>query len=107
MVDLLTALVDKSPVQVADIGGQTRYRMLDTIRRHLAERLDADEENTLCEAHARYFLRLAETAAPRLMETDQVLWLGRLVAGGRTELAIWMVTPAAVPVRSRGGRRLG
>ncbi|WP_159391173.1 AfsR/SARP family transcriptional regulator [Streptomyces viridochromogenes] len=105
VVDLLTALVDKSLVQVADVGGQTRYRMLDTIRRHLAERLDADEENTLREAHARYFLRLAETAAPRLMEADQVLWLGRLtadhenlqaalgrlVAGGRTELAVRMV----------------
>lgn len=80
VVDLVTALVDKSLLYLGESGGQTRYHMLGTIRHYLAERLGADEEPVLREAHARYFLRLAESAGPRLIGADQAHWLVRLAA---------------------------
>ncbi|WP_345645338.1 AfsR/SARP family transcriptional regulator [Streptomyces tremellae] len=78
VLDLVTALVDKSLLYLTEDRGRTRYRMLGVIRDYLAERLGDREERGLREAHARYFLRLAETAGPRLIGADQVRWLVRL-----------------------------
>jgi predicted ATPase/DNA-binding SARP family transcriptional activator len=59
----LSALVDKSLV----LAEQSRYRLLDTVRQFAAEKLDAaGEREALIEAHARYFLALAEELEPRL-----------------------------------------
>jgi predicted ATPase/DNA-binding CsgD family transcriptional regulator len=75
VLELLSCLVDKSLV-VAHGG---RYRMLETVLRYAAERLeDAGEESDLREAHARYFLDLADEAEPGLLGGEQVSWLGRL-----------------------------
>jgi predicted ATPase/DNA-binding SARP family transcriptional activator len=76
-VDLLTSLVDKSLVEVAN----NRYRMLDTIRAFGAERLaEAGETERLRRAHAAYFLDLAWTADPHLRRAEQREWLARLDA---------------------------
>ncbi|RBQ16101.1 AfsR/SARP family transcriptional regulator [Spongiactinospora rosea] len=77
-LDLLSALVDKSLVQVAE---GPRYRMLETIREYgqalLAER---GELAGLRAAHAAYYLRLAETAEPYVRSGAQRPWVARLDA---------------------------
>ncbi|WP_329580378.1 AfsR/SARP family transcriptional regulator [Kitasatospora sp. NBC_01250] len=81
VVDLLTALVDKSLVQLDESGPQARYHTLETVRGYLAERLDDEgEEAALRATHARHFAQLAETAEQRLIGVDQALWLGRVAA---------------------------
>ena len=77
VVEVLTSLVDKSLVEVGD----GRYRMLDTVRAFGAERLaEADEVERLRQAHAAYFLDLAQTADPHLRRAEQLEWLLRLDA---------------------------
>ncbi len=62
MLDLITGLVDKSLVVVEpEVLGQTRYRMLDTIREYAAERLAEAGETAEGERRLRdYSLRVAE-----------------------------------------------
>ncbi|WRZ90322.1 tetratricopeptide repeat protein [Streptomyces sp. NBC_01007] len=73
--DLLASLVEKSLLEAVD----GRYRMLETIRAFAAEHLaSAGEEDRLRDAHARYFLGLAEEAEPHLRSSGQLPWLARL-----------------------------
>jgi predicted ATPase/DNA-binding CsgD family transcriptional regulator len=80
----LGALVDKSLVQFDHAGtGQTRYRLLETVRQYAAEQLDALGPAAAEAArigHRDYYLALAETAAPHLEAADQAAWLDRLDA---------------------------
>ncbi|WP_345472948.1 BTAD domain-containing putative transcriptional regulator [Actinoallomurus oryzae] len=78
VIDLIASLVDKSLVMAT---GETdvRYRLLETVRAYAAERLtEAGEDERLRDAHAAYFLRLAERAEPELRGRDQLRWLDRL-----------------------------
>jgi predicted ATPase/DNA-binding SARP family transcriptional activator len=80
VLDLLTALADKSLVQIVD-GLDIRYRMLETIREYGVERLaDRDEITRIRAAHAAHFLALAETAEPFLRGAQQIDWIDRLSA---------------------------
>lgn len=72
--DLLASLVEKSFLDVSE----GRYRMLETIRAFAAERLTGADG--LRDAHAGYFLRLAERAEPYLRGGGQLPWLARLTA---------------------------
>ncbi|MER6920114.1 tetratricopeptide repeat protein, partial [Streptomyces spiralis] len=72
--DLLASLVEKSFLEVS--GG--RYRMLETVRVFAAEH--AVDPGGLRDAHAAYFLRLAEHAEPHLRGDGQLPWLARLAA---------------------------
>ncbi|MFF9818221.1 BTAD domain-containing putative transcriptional regulator [Streptomyces sp. NPDC014006] len=79
--DVLASLVEKSFVEVS--GG--RYRMLETIRAFAAEELaggagDLTAVAGLRDAHAAYFLQLAERAQPYLRGGEQLPWLARLAA---------------------------
>ncbi|MGE5155897.1 MAG: helix-turn-helix transcriptional regulator [Betaproteobacteria bacterium] len=66
-MELLTRLVNKSLVVAEPSGAEYRYRMLDTVRRHATDRLaESGEDAYICDRHMRYFLALAERAAPRL-----------------------------------------
>ncbi|MFF7983752.1 BTAD domain-containing putative transcriptional regulator [Streptomyces sp. NPDC007901] len=78
--DVLASLVEKSFVEFAESPGASegRYRMLETIRAFAAESLPDPE--ALGDAHAGYFLRLAERAEPRLRGGGQLPWLARLAA---------------------------
>ncbi|GHC84950.1 ATP-binding protein [Streptomyces flavofungini] len=75
--DLLASLVEKSFLDVTD----GRYGMLRTIHAFCARQLAAaGEEERLRDAHAAYFLRLAEHAEPMLRGGDQLPWLAGLAA---------------------------
>lgn len=73
--DLLASLVEKSFLEHLSEG---RYRMLETLRAFAAEGL-ADRDG-LRDAHAAYFLDLAERAEPQLRTGGQLPWLARLTA---------------------------
>ncbi len=80
VLDAVASLVDKSLVQANTLDDATRYHLLETIRQYADERLAGDPagEASAKDAHARYFLQLAETARPHLLGPDQNLWEGRL-----------------------------
>ena len=75
--DLLTALVEKSLVVVADHdGAPTRYRMLETIREYAAARLaDSGERDAIVDAHAARVLAVLEPGEPRLRSAAQLTQL--------------------------------
>ncbi|MEV4394968.1 BTAD domain-containing putative transcriptional regulator [Nonomuraea sp. NPDC049607] len=81
--ELLAALVDKSLLHPADSTdpAEPRYRLLETIREYGLDRLARRAEVAAArDRHARFFLRLAETADPSLRTSDQLRPLARLSA---------------------------
>jgi predicted ATPase/DNA-binding SARP family transcriptional activator len=79
VLDLLTALADKSLLTVRHGPDGARYRMLEIIRAYGQERLaEAGERDALREAHARYFTGLAEAGEHHLRGAEQLDWLRRL-----------------------------
>src|SRR5919202_492349 len=80
VLDLLTHLVDKSLLLVAQQGGEeARYRVLETVRQYGAEKLkESGDEPEIRRRHADFFLKLAEEAEPGLMGPEQGEWLERL-----------------------------
>ena len=109
VLDLLTALADKSLLMAEGDDEAPRYRMLETIRAYGRERLDeAGELDAVRQAYARFFVELAETAEPHLRRAEQLEWGRRLeaehdnlhaamrsaIALGDAQLAVRMVNAA-------------
>jgi len=107
VLDGIASLVDKSLLQRLEQAGEgseePRLLMLETIREYGLEALTASgEEEVARQAHADYFLLLAEEAEPALKGPLLVVWLERLerehdnlraalhwaVEGGRAEMAL-------------------
>ena len=81
VLDLLTALVEKSLLTVRDGPDGPRYLMLEIIRAYGQERLaEAGEQDATRQAHAGYFRGLAAAARDELLAADQLTWLRRLAA---------------------------
>lgn len=82
VLDVLTALVDKSLVMLEQIQDTTtRYRMLETIRDYSRERLNQRDERTAMAArHCEYFLELAKAANRGIRGVEQPRWIQRLEA---------------------------
>lgn len=82
ILDLLTQLVNKSLVVVIAEGsqsGETRYRMLETIRQYAREKLlEAGGSEVIRDRHLAYFVKLIEQAEPELYRSNQALWLNKL-----------------------------
>lgn len=79
MVDLLHSLCEKSLVSAEQAEGETRYRMLETIREYGAERLRLHgEEPALARTHLAWCVRVAGRAERELYGPSQVEWLDRL-----------------------------
>ena len=79
VLDRLTALVDKSLVVATELGGTTRFRLLETIREYAGECLQSSAEAKLFhDQHLLHFMALAEAAEPELRRTDQLAWMDRL-----------------------------
>jgi len=68
VLDLLTALVDKSLVATDEHGPETRYRLSETVRQYsTACLIDAGELDHLRQQHLTYYLALAERAGPQIL----------------------------------------
>jgi predicted ATPase/class 3 adenylate cyclase len=79
VLDGLMSLADQSLVRAEEVDGETRFRMLDTIREFAAERLSESGERETIEArHTTTYLALAEDASRKLSGDDQRRWLGRI-----------------------------
>jgi non-specific serine/threonine protein kinase len=77
VLDTLAHLVDKSLVTAAaGEHGETRYRMLETIRQYALEKLAASGEAEETKSrHLDYFIQWAETAESQVDGAEQVRWL--------------------------------
>ncbi|GGS31161.1 BTAD domain-containing putative transcriptional regulator [Actinokineospora fastidiosa] len=81
VVDLLTRLVDRSLVVLADQQDGPRFRLLETVAAYCADRLrDAGEFDEVRARHAAYYTDLAVRAEPFLRGPEQSRWLRRLDA---------------------------
>ena len=80
VLDGVDSLLEKSFLhQVQRQRGEPRLAMLETIREYGQEMLTNTGENEQArQAHAEYYLFLAEQAAPQLQRAEQVDWLTRL-----------------------------
>jgi predicted ATPase/DNA-binding CsgD family transcriptional regulator len=83
-LDGLIALAEKSLVLPGRLEGEEpepAFGMLETVRQYAVEQLAAAGElHAARQAHAAYFLRLAERAEPELRGHVQLSWLARLEA---------------------------
>ena len=76
---LLTGLVDRSLVERATAAGESRYRLLETIRQYAFDALVATgEAPVVSERHCLWYTSMAERADPELRGGDQVEWWQRL-----------------------------
>lgn len=81
VLEPLTGLVDKSFLTVTDTDGEPRYRMLETVRAFVLDKLDrTGRGERVRRRHAEFFLDFAERAEPQLRRRDQLTWLRRLTA---------------------------
>ncbi len=80
ILDAVASLVDKNLLmQVEQEGDEPRLLQLDTIREFGLEYLAASGELEIArQAHAQYYLALAEEAEPELFGSRQAMWLNRL-----------------------------
>jgi non-specific serine/threonine protein kinase len=79
VLDVLTRLVDKSLVMVAEEGGEAHYRLLEPVRQYAQQKLEASGEVDAAYArHTAFCIALAERAEPELQGPRQVEWLRRL-----------------------------
>ena len=80
VLDGMASLIDKSLLQqIEQAGGELRFAMLETIREYGLEALAAGREaEAIRQAHAAYYLALAEQAEPELRGSQQGVWLERL-----------------------------
>jgi predicted ATPase/DNA-binding CsgD family transcriptional regulator len=80
VLDGMASLMDKSLLrQIEQDGEEPRLVMLETIREYGLETLSASEElERTRQAHATYYLRLAEQAELELGGPQQAAWLDRL-----------------------------
>ena len=79
IVGILESLVDTNLIQQSEVGGETRFSMLETIREYALERLvECGEVDALRRRHAKFLLALAEMAKPKLFGSQQVVWVNRL-----------------------------
>jgi predicted ATPase len=105
----VASLLDKNLVQqtVQEREEELCFVLLETIREYGLERLaEAGETEATREAHAAYYLALAEEAEPHLKGAEQNRWLARLEqerANLRTALS-WLLERARMEGQAQEGR---
>jgi predicted ATPase/DNA-binding SARP family transcriptional activator len=76
---LLARLVDRCLVERSTAVGESRYRLLETIRQYAFDALVATgEAPTVSGRHCDWYVAFAERAEPKLKGSDQVEWWLRL-----------------------------
>ncbi len=101
VVELLSHLVDKSLVIAEDRGGQSRYRLLETIRQYAEARLLAGgEAESVRRAHAEHCRSFAYSAGVGLQGPDEALWAERIDAelANLSAAVAWAVSASEVGV---------
>jgi predicted ATPase/class 3 adenylate cyclase/DNA-binding CsgD family transcriptional regulator len=80
VLDGVTSLVEKSLLHQSDgVGGQSWYRMLETVREYPLERQEeSGESDAVHRRHALTALRLAEAAEREMHLAEQTSWYARL-----------------------------
>jgi predicted ATPase/class 3 adenylate cyclase len=77
-LDGLASLVDHSLVRRYGGPGESRFRMLETIREYGHDRLEADDTlDVIAARHSGYYRDLAEVAEAHFTGPEQVAWLDR------------------------------
>jgi predicted ATPase len=77
----LFALVDKSLLGRHEVGGETRFRMLEIIRQYAAAKLEeSGESEKLQQRMAASFVELVQRAEPMLFQAGRAVWFLRLDA---------------------------
>jgi predicted ATPase/class 3 adenylate cyclase len=82
VLDLLTALLEKSLVLYEEGDGEARYRLLETVRQYGWERLgESGEEQAVRGAHFRLFLSWVEEGVQEFMAgRSHAVWQARVAA---------------------------
>jgi predicted ATPase/DNA-binding SARP family transcriptional activator len=81
VLNLLARLVDKSMVLLEKQPLKVRYRLLETVREYIRNKLvEAGEADAARRQLGRFFLGLSEEAESELRGADQAVWLDRLEA---------------------------
>ena len=80
ILDVLTALVQKSILTVQETGGHIRYRMLETLQQFGQAHLErTGQESGIRERHRAYYARLASKAFADWFSEHQRSWLDTLL----------------------------
>lgn len=78
-LDTLSSLVDKSLVIVEEVGGEARYRLLETVRHYVSEKLaDSDEAVEARNRHLEWYAGFVQSAAAQFRGPHEPAWLARL-----------------------------
>ena len=77
VLGLLASLVKKSLVNIEELHGITRYRVLETIRQYTVEKLaESGDSMTMYDRHLDYFLKLGESLT--LPSGEETMWLDQV-----------------------------
>ncbi len=110
VIDVLTALVDKSLVVFEESGGLPRYRMLESIREYGRAKLkESGEEPWIRWRHQHYFSRMAREAEDNFSTPRQAEWLRQLEAEHdnlRTALDFCLASPNGSEAAAHFGANL-
>jgi non-specific serine/threonine protein kinase len=77
-LDFLSRLRECSLIVTEERAGETRFRMLETLREYALEQLEAAERAAGEAAYCKYFVALAEESEPHLRGPEQAAYLERL-----------------------------
>jgi predicted ATPase/DNA-binding SARP family transcriptional activator len=77
-LDFLTRLRECSLIVTEERAGETRFRMLETLREYALEQLEPGEHGEGEARYCRYFVELAEACEPHLRGPEQTDYLERL-----------------------------
>ncbi len=107
VLDLVTRLVDRSLVVVADGPTGPRYRLLESVAAYATERLHEMEDLTAVrDRHLLHYRALAEHAEPELRGAGQRPWLARLDAeAGNLRTALDEAVRRAAPGATTAGTK--
>ncbi|MFW6090500.1 MAG: helix-turn-helix transcriptional regulator [Actinomycetota bacterium] len=79
VLELLTSLSDRSLLQVRELGGHARYRLLETIRLYARQRLEElDDPARVRDRHLDFYRDLAARARAGLASQQPEVWIERL-----------------------------
>ncbi|MBO2455485.1 hypothetical protein J4573_50990 [Actinomadura barringtoniae] len=104
ILDLLTALVDKSLVAIAgEVAGEVRFRQLDSIRQYAAERLTAAGETEAAhDRHRDAILEIAERHGELALAERRGPWSERIALFRRYDVEVGNVRAALAWSLERG-----